>query len=139
MMRPLSRAILLVLCAPLFAHAAEPQTLEKVQVTTSKIPLSLRDGTASVSVVDADDLRARGASDLRTALSLVSGVDIAPGGDGGPASSVPALRGLREFDAFLLLVDGVPVGGAFVPALSTLSLAGVERIEVLKEIGRAHV
>ena len=132
MMRPLSKAILLVLFAPLFAHAAEPEMLDEVQVTTSKIPVLLRDGTASVSVVDADDLRARGAIDLRTALSLVSGVDIAPGGDGGPASSVPALRGLREFDAFLLLVDGVPVGGAFVPALSTLSLAGVERIEVLK-------
>lgn len=132
MMRPLSHAILLVLCAPLFAHAAEPEVLDEVQVTSSKIPLSLRDGTASVSVVDADDLRVRGARDLRSALSLVSGVDIAPGGDGGPASSVPALRGLREFDAFLLLVDGVPVGGAFVPALSTLSLAGVERIEVLK-------
>lgn len=132
MMRPLSHAILLVLCAPLFAHAAEPEVLDAVQVTSAKIPLSLRDGTASVSVVDAADLRARGARDLRTALTLVSGVDIASGGDGGPASSVPALRGLREFDAFLLLVDGVPAGGAFVPALSTLSLVGVERIEVLK-------
>lgn len=132
MTRPLSLAILLVLSAPLSVQAAEPQVLDEVQVTSSKIPIPLRDGTASVSVVDADDLRARGASDLRSALSLVSGVDIAPGGDGGPASSVPALRGLREFDAFLLLVDGVPVGGAFVPALSTLSLAGVERIEVLK-------
>jgi iron complex outermembrane recepter protein len=132
MMRPLSHAILLVLFAPMFAHAAEPEVLDEVQVTSSKIPLKLRDGTASVSVVDADDLRARGATDLRSALALVSGVDIAPGGDGGAASSVPAMRGLREFDAILLLVDGVPVGGAFVPALSTLSLAGVERIEVLK-------
>lgn len=132
MIRPLSQAILLALLAPALAHAAEPEALDEVQVTTSKVPRSLRDGTAAVSVVGADDLRARGATDLRTALALVSGVDIAPGGDGGPAASVPALRGLREFDAFLLLVDGVPVGGAFVPALSTLSLAGVERIEVLK-------
>ena len=132
MMRLLPHAILLALFAPLSVYAADPEVLDEVQVTSSKIPLPLRDGTASVSVVVAKDLRARGARDLRSALSLVSGVDIAPGGDGGPASSVPALRGLREFDAFLLLVDGVPVGGAFVPALSTLSLAGVERIEVLK-------
>jgi iron complex outermembrane receptor protein len=61
---------------------------------------------------------------------LAAGVFIAPGGDGGPASSVPEFWGLKEFDAFLLVVDGVPWGGAFNPALSSLSLEGVERIEV---------
>ncbi|MFI4969810.1 MAG: TonB-dependent receptor [Lysobacterales bacterium] len=112
--------------------AQETQTLEPVEVTTEKVPVALRDAAANVSVVTGDELRARGASDLRTALSLVAGVDIAPGGDGGPASSVPALWGLREFDAFLLVVDGIPSGGAFTPALATLNLANVERIEVLK-------
>ncbi|MEO5626850.1 MAG: TonB-dependent receptor plug domain-containing protein, partial [Dokdonella sp.] len=118
--------------AAALAHADEPQTLEPVEVTTSKIPVALSDVAANVSVVSGDELRARGASDLRTALSLVAGVDIAPGGDGGPASSVPALWGLREFDAFLLVVDGIPSGGAFTPALATLNIANVERIEVLK-------
>ena len=126
-----SLAISLV-AVPVFVHAADPQTLEPVEVTTSKIPMALSDVAANVSVVSGDELRARGATDLRTALSLVAGVDIAPGGDGGPASSVPALWGLREFDAFLLVVDGVPSGGAFTPALATLNLANVERIEVLK-------
>ena len=59
-------------------------------------------------------------------------MSIAPGGDAGPASSVPSLWGLREFDAFLLVVDGVPAGGAFTPALASLDLSNVERIEVLK-------
>jgi hypothetical protein len=45
---------------------------------------------------------------------------------------VPALWGLQEFDAFLLIVDGVPYGGAFNPALPVLDLRGVERIEVLR-------
>ena len=31
-----------------------------------------------------------------------------------------------------LLVDGVPAGGAFVPALASLDLTNVERIEVMK-------
>ncbi len=44
----------------------------------------------------------------------------------------PALWGLREFDAFLLVVDGVPWGGAFNPALTTLDLTNVERIDVLR-------
>ena len=131
--RALPRAILLVLAgAPLLAAAGESTVLDTVEVTSSKIPQSLRDSAAAVSVVSGDELRARGAYDLRTALSLVAGVEISPGGDGGPASAVPALWGLREFDAFLLLVDGTPWGGAFTPALATLDLANVERIEVLK-------
>jgi iron complex outermembrane receptor protein len=112
--------------------AQESQPLEEVEVTTSKIPLALDEVAADVSIVTGAELRARGTSDLRTALSLIAGVDIAPGGDGGPASSVPALWGLREFDAFLLVVDGIPSGGAFTPALATLNLANVERIEVVK-------
>ena len=115
-----------------FAWAEDAQTLEPVEVTTSKVPIALSDVAANVAVVSGDELRARGVTDLRTALALVAGVDIAPGGDGGPASSVPALWGLREFDAFLLVVDGIPSGGAFAPALATLNLANVERIEVLK-------
>lgn len=129
----LACAVLAALCsAPLFAADAAPDRLDTIEVTSTKLPLALRDSAASVSVVSGDELRARGANDLRTALSLVVGVDIAPGGDGGPAASVPALWGLREFDAFLLVVDGVPWGGAFVPALATLNLYNVERIEVLK-------
>ncbi len=55
-----------------------------------------------------------------------------PAAMAGPTSSVPALWGLREFDAFLLVVDGIPWGGAFTPALASLDVANVERIEVLK-------
>jgi outer membrane receptor protein involved in Fe transport len=117
---------------PMLAGAVDQITLAPVQVTTSKIPVPLRDTAASITVVSGDELRARGADDLRTALAQVSGVAIGTGGDAGPASSVPSLWGLREFDAFLLVVDGVPAGGAFTPALASLDLANVERIEVLK-------
>jgi len=131
--RAMRAAALVVLAAGSgVALAQESQALAEVEVTTSKIPLALDAVAADVTVVTGAELRARGANDLRTALSLVAGVDIAPGGDGGPASSVPALWGLREFDAFLLVVDGIPSGGAFTPALATLNLANVERIEVVK-------
>jgi iron complex outermembrane recepter protein len=104
----------------------------EVVVVATRIVQERSHLSASTSVVSGDDLRNRGATDLRSALALVAGVDIAPGGDGGPAAAVPELWGLREFDAFLLLVDGVPWGGAFNPDTVTLSLQDVERIEILR-------
>jgi iron complex outermembrane receptor protein len=114
------------------ARAADEPLLATIVVTATKLPADIESVPAMITVVNGAEARARGARDLRTALSLVAGVDIAPGGDGGPAGSVPGLWGLREFDAFLLVVDGVPYGGTFNPALAALSLADVERIEVLR-------
>ncbi|WP_243305233.1 TonB-dependent receptor [Geothrix oryzisoli] len=101
-----------------------------VEVTATRFPEDPAKVPASITVLTARDLAERGATDLGSALALLAGVSIAPGGDGGPAGSVPEFWGLKEFDAFLLVVDGVPWGGAFNPALSTLSLEGVERIEI---------
>ena len=74
----------------------------------------------------------RDAWDMSKALSLVPGVEAPAGGDAGPSSAVPAFWGLHEFDAFLLVVDEVPWGGAFNPGISTLDFTGVQRVEVLK-------
>jgi len=135
---------LLVLCAAcsgLSSHsltaraetdAENPLDMETVQVTATRIALPIEKLPALISVVTGAELEAIGAWDLRTAMSLVAGIDIAPGGDGGPAASVPGLWGLREFDAFLLVVDGVPWGGAFNPELATVRLFNVDRIEVLR-------
>jgi iron complex outermembrane receptor protein len=118
--------------------AETPQTTPKstleehVQVTATRIPEKTGTTPASVTVITRDDLIRRGAYDLRSALALAAGLDIAPGGDGGPAGYVPEFWGLKEFDAFLLAVDGVPWGGAFNPALTTLDLTDVDRIEILR-------
>jgi len=109
-----------------------PTVSERIEVTATRVPEDVEPVPASITIVTGDELRARGAYDLQSALALSAGVAIAPGGDAGPASSVPELWGLREFDAFLLVVDGVPAGGAFNPALSTLDLNGVDRIEILR-------
>lgn len=116
------------------AWAEEPGTVElgAVQVTATPLPEALDRVPQSVDVITRDELKALGATDLHTALSLVAGLDVAPGGDGGPASAVPEFQGLREFDAFLLLVDGVPVGGAFNPDLASIDLNGVDHIEVIR-------
>ncbi len=128
-------AVLFCVClaAVGFARAQDtPEMKEQVEVTATKVPEDPAEVPQSITVVSGQDLRDRGATDLRSALFLVSGVDIAPGSDGGPAGSVPALWGLKEFDAFLLVLDGVPYGGAFNPAIPTLPMSEIERIEVVR-------
>ncbi len=118
---------------PAADDGATPATVaETIQVVATRVAEAIEPVPAAITVVSGDELRARGADDLPSALALVAGLSIAPGGDGGPASAVPEIWGLREFDAFLLMVDGVPWGGAFNPALATLDLNNIERIEILR-------
>jgi outer membrane receptor protein involved in Fe transport len=144
-LRPLPRLVLsLLVGVPALATAQEkpqpapqpgqaPLTIaERVEVVATRLPEAPHDVPLSVEVLTGDDLRDLGAVTLRDALSLAAGVDVAPGGDAGPAGSVPEFWGLKEFDAFLLVVDDIPWGGAFNPSLTTLSLRDVERIEILR-------
>jgi iron complex outermembrane receptor protein len=109
---------------------AEP--LDVVVVTATRIPEPADRIPADITVVSAGEVAARGATDMGTVLSLVPGLEAPPGGDAGPSSAVPSFWGLHEFDAFLLVVDGVPWGGAFNPAITALDFTNTQRVEVLK-------
>jgi iron complex outermembrane receptor protein len=113
-------------------EAADAGPAGQVQVTATRSAEPLAEVAADITIIRGEELRRRGATDLASALSLVAGVEAPAGGDAGPASAVPSFWGLHEFDAFLLVVDGVPWGGAFNPAIATLNLNDVERIEVMK-------
>lgn len=117
---------------PGFAQQTPPMAIPPVEVVATRIPEAPHDVPMSIEVIRGDELRARGARTLQDALALSTGVSIAPGGDAGPAGAVPEFWGLREFDAFLLVVDGIPWGGALNPAIPSLSLRDVERVEVLR-------
>jgi iron complex outermembrane receptor protein len=114
------------------APCVQAQTLDDVAITATRVPEPADRIPASISVVTGKELRARGATDMATALSLVPGVEAPAGGDAGPSSAVPSFWGLHEFDAFLMVVDGVPWGGAFNPGIRTLDFIDIQRVEVLK-------
>ena len=114
-------------------RSTKPPTFQDtVQVTATRFGEPVAEVPGSISVVTGDEIRARGATDLRTALALLGGVSVAPGGDAGPAGAVPGLLGVREVDDLLLLIDGIPAGGAFIPQIEAISLNNVERIEVMR-------
>ncbi len=123
----------LALTPALAQQANKPETpTVVVQVTATRFAEDPARVPASITVITGQELADRGATDLRSALALTAGVNMAPGGDGGPGSVVPEFYGLKEADAYLLVVDGVPFGGAFNPAVSTLDMNNVDRIEVQK-------
>jgi len=111
---------------------AGASALDWIQVTATRFSDPVQEVPNSISIITGDELRARGTYDLRTALALVGGAFVAPGGDFGPAGSVPGLLGLREVDDFLLVIDGIPAGGAFVPQFELLDFHNIERIEVVR-------
>ncbi|MGA7616310.1 MAG: TonB-dependent receptor [Thermoanaerobaculia bacterium] len=121
-----------------FAEEPAPTTQQQtpatayVEVTATRVPEDVEIVPQAITILRGDELRARGAYTLGDALGWVAGVNLAPGGDSGPASGVVEMWGLREFDAFLLVVDGVPWGGAFNPAVEAIDLTGVDRIEVIR-------
>jgi len=127
-------AVAFLVTAP--ASAASPEALvssvDTVVVTATRTPERVDQIPADISVVTGGELAARDPSNMAEVLSLTSGVEAPSGGDAGPSSAVPSFWGLHEFDAFLLVVDGVPWGGSFNPMITTLDFNDVTQVEVLK-------
>ena len=86
-----------------------PNYLERVQVTASKVPLSIGELAAQADVVDRSTIEERGDQRLTQAISHIPGVVVST--QAGSFESV-MLRGLprdgNEFTSTLLLIDGVP-------------------------------
>jgi outer membrane receptor protein involved in Fe transport len=123
------------LCGALFALSAlllvSPSSMADAPVQLGTIAVIGTGGPEMPStVISADELRSWGASDLAQALSLVAGTTTTQGSDAGPAGIGPGLVGAREADDYLLVVDGVPLGGTTAPPFESISLADVERIVV---------
>ena len=72
---------LVVITTALQAQTAPPRQSEVIEVTATKIAEDVTLVPQSITVIDGDAIRARGANDLTSALSLTAGVSISPGGD----------------------------------------------------------
>jgi len=117
----------------LFAQApARTGASAALVVSATKSPEDALDVAALVSVVSGDELRRRGAKSIAEALQDVAGLDAANGSDNGSRLANIGVWGLKEFDALLVTVDGVPVGGPFNPSLAQIPIEDIDRIEIMK-------
>ena len=135
----LAAALLVLAFAVPAALAAAPDTLHVndaarygVVVSATKTPKRPIEVANAAAVVSGAELRRTGARTLADALIDVAGVEAGGGTDNGAHLTNIGMWGLKEFDALLVTVDGVPVGGPFNPSLVQISLDDVDRVEILK-------
>jgi vitamin B12 transporter len=136
-------ALALVTAAPLTAWQQQAPSSEApapdsavyriagLVVTGTSVPREASDMGAHVTVLQGDELRARGVTRVADALREVAGVGVVQSGSFGAVTSM-FMRG-GESDYVQVLVDGVKVnqpGGAF--DFSGLTMGHVERIEIVR-------
>ena len=110
-------------------------TLSPVVVTGSREPLPLDRLVGDVTVIDEKRIRESSADSLEMLLSREGGIQLSRSGGPGQSSGV-LLRGSSS-SSVVVLIDGVRIGSATLGQadLSALSLASVERIEILRGPG----
>jgi vitamin B12 transporter len=101
-------------------------------VTANRIQQNINQLMANVEIITRDDIERIDPESINDLLISIAGLDIVTQGGGGQNSSVFA-RGANP-DHTLILIDGVRVGSATdgKKALSAISVAHIERIEIVK-------
>jgi outer membrane receptor protein involved in Fe transport len=112
--------------------AAPTPVTETVVVSATQVPEIEAEIPGNVTVVTGEELRRRNVHSLADALQDVVGIDTGIGGDNGVLVPTVGMWGLKEFDALLFMVDGVPVGGPFNPNLAQINVDDIDRIEIVK-------
>lgn len=129
----------LVACLPVLSYAADgdPTSLEEVVVTATRRDTKLLETPVSMTVIDAETLRAADIDDFSDFERLVPGLTAI---DSGPGQKRYALRGLQSAGEpeVALYYDDIPISGLPGGSLDTgddqpdLKLWDVDRIEVLR-------
>ena len=126
---------------PLAVKAAEPprQATDTLLVQHPEIVVSatrtVRDQINvpnGTSVITGGELRRRGTRTVAEALQDIVGLDTGEGSDNGSRMPNVGMWGLKEFDALLITLNGVPVGGPFNPSLSQIPVEDVDRVEIAR-------
>jgi vitamin B12 transporter len=123
-----------LVCSVGAAQGQEPSDtvhFDPLFVTATRLALPISKLTASVTIIDAEELRRRGVRTAAEALRAVSGAAVVQSGSYGAGTSL-FLRG-GESDYVQVLIDGVQInspGEQF--NFSNLALEDIERIEIVK-------
>ena len=124
----------LVASATLVASlGANTLNLDPIVVSASKTEQSLKNVTANIDIITAEEIEERHYTTIAEALNTLSGVSITSNGGVGQLDSI-FIRGI-DSKRILVVIDGIrynePAGLSGAP-LAQLSVDDIERIEVIK-------
>ncbi|MDD4854350.1 MAG: TonB-dependent receptor [Sulfuricurvum sp.] len=124
----------IVACATLVTSlGAKDLTLDPIVVSAAKTEQSLKETTANIDVITAEEIEERHYTSVIEALNTLAGIDFTQSGGIGQQSSL-YVRGFSN-KYTLVLIDGMRANdptnfdGAF---LDQITLSDIERIEVIK-------
>jgi len=122
-------ALMFCLAGTEIHNAAEQET---IIVSASRIEMPISASLNDVLVISRDDIEISQADSLVELLSASAGLDLIRKGGAGQESSI-FIRGANA-NHLLIVIDGVRVGSATLglKALSDISLAQIESIEIIK-------
>ncbi len=110
------------------------RALEEIVVTSSRVPMPLRQVGTSVTVLDAEDIRARGYHSLFDVLRSQPGIAASNTGGAGKPTSL-RIRGEEGYRTRVYL-DGIDLsdtaGTQTSPRIEEMLSAGIQRVEILR-------
>ncbi len=131
----LASAVALLTTLPAWAEnntATHP--LEEIVISSSRIAMPLREVGTSISVIDAEEIRARGFTSLHDILRSQPAVAVSNNGGPGKVSSL-RIRGEEAYRT-RILVDGIDISDTSAPQVGPrveqLLSSGVQRVEILR-------
>jgi len=117
------------------AHADPlPNPLEEVVVTSSRVPMPLREVAQSISVIERTQIEQLGYNSLAEVLRTQPSVAVSNLGGAGAVTSL-RIRGEEGYRT-LVLLDGIDVsdssGPQVAPRFGQLLSSGIQRVEILR-------
>jgi iron complex outermembrane receptor protein len=132
----LSAFSLAMFAAPhvLAAESASDKKLETVYVSATRSETAQIPVAAQIKVISAEEIRVSGAKLLSEVLRTQAGIQLSDSDGSGARSVTASMRGLSGANNVLVLVDGRKLNNPNLaaPALNTVALKDVERIEIVQ-------
>lgn len=124
-----------ILCISLSAQSLVDSLGQELIITATKVPTPVKQNSKSILVIDSTAIAQSGVSDLSQLLDRQAGIRV-NGALSNPGLNKSTFIQGGSAEDVLYLIDGIPlndpsaIGGAF--DIRNLSLAGIQRIEILK-------
>ena len=133
--RTLYLVVFITLSISISAQSLVDSLGQELIITATKVPTPVKQNSKSILVIDSTAIAQSGVSDLSQLLDRQAGIRV-NGALSNPGLNKSTFIQGGSAEDVLYLIDGIPlndpsaIGGAF--DIRNLSLAGIQRIEILK-------